>query len=180
MSLPDPSKLHLLSLDAQADVLAHLFEPCPVLVSFIQKKVLTSQHDSYKDLIEATRTELTEFLHHEHARPRVSKEINDIISAHPRLGPLKDKLSLHSSLEQKSLAGSEEEAQKLKLLNELYELTFPGLRFVVFVNGRPREEIMAIMTRRIKRGDIRQERREAFDAMCDIALDRARKLGSKL
>lgn len=43
----------------------------------------------------------------------------------------------------------------------------------VFVNGRPRPTIMDDMRRRIQRGDIESERREAIQAMCDIAADRA-------
>lgn len=46
----------------------------------------------------------------------------------------------------------------------------------VFVNGRPRPEIMHNMRERIARGDIQAERLEAIQAMCDIALDRASKL----
>ena len=32
--------------------------------------------------------------------------------------------------------------QEIKELNAAYEKTFPGLRYVVFVNGRSRHEIM--------------------------------------
>jgi hypothetical protein len=46
----------------------------------------------------------------------------------------------------------------------------------VFVNGRPRSEIMQNMRARIDRGDVKAERQEAIQAMCDIALDRASKL----
>lgn len=46
----------------------------------------------------------------------------------------------------------------------------------VFVNGRPRPVIMENMRARIDRGDIKAERQEAIQAMCDIALDRATKL----
>jgi 2-oxo-4-hydroxy-4-carboxy--5-ureidoimidazoline (OHCU) decarboxylase len=47
---------------------------------------------------------------------------------------------------------------------------------VVFVNGRGRPEIMEDMRRRIERGDYAAEEREAIEAMCAIAKDRARKL----
>jgi 2-oxo-4-hydroxy-4-carboxy--5-ureidoimidazoline (OHCU) decarboxylase len=46
----------------------------------------------------------------------------------------------------------------------------------VFVNGRPRPTIMENMRTRIDRGDIKTERQEAIQAMCDIATDRASKL----
>jgi hypothetical protein len=46
----------------------------------------------------------------------------------------------------------------------------------VFVNGRPRPAIIENMRTRIDRGDIKAERLEAIQAMCDIAVDRASKL----
>ena len=52
---------------------------------------------------------------------------------------------------------------ELARLNEAYEAKFPGLRFVVFVNGRGRGEIMAIMRERIERGDWEAERDGAIE-----------------
>lgn len=178
--LPPPNTLALLSQTQKVEVLDHLFEPCHTLASLVVPSVMKSNFSSYKNFIEACRSELMGFLRDENVHPENSLKISKIVSAHPRLGPSKDKLSSHSSSEQKSLAGSADEAQKLAELNELYEKTFPGLRYVVFVNGRTREVIMANMTQRIERGDIQQEKTEAFNAMCDIALDRAGKLGAKL
>jgi len=68
------------------------------------------------------------------------------------------------------------EAETLRQLNREYEEKFPGLRYVVFVNGRPRTVIFENMRERIERGDIGEERREGIKAMCDIALDRVGKL----
>lgn len=48
--------------------------------------------------------------------------------------------------------------EELRALNEAYEVKFPGLRFVVFVNGRGRGEIVEIMKERIERGDWEAER----------------------
>lgn len=179
-TLPDPETLVELNDPRIRDVLGHLFEPCPVLCDFLIKEVINKPFPSYTSLIESSRKELLQFLEKEETESTVSPDIASIISAHPRLGPSKDKLSSHSTLEQKSLEGSKEEAQKLADLNAKYETTFPGLRYVVFVNGRSRETIMENMIERIQRNDISAERREAFNAMCDIALDRARKLGAKL
>jgi len=50
------------------------------------------------------------------------------------------------------------------------------LRYVVFVNGRPRPVIFEDIRERIARGDIQAERLEGIKAMCDIASDRVRKL----
>ncbi|GME71828.1 unnamed protein product [[Candida] boidinii] len=170
-------------------------------------------HD-YKNLIENCRFHLTQLINDLNK----SKDLNDgglsynslnnllneIISAHPRLGPPKpqpqasqtqqtqqtttthkspvpEDLSDHSKNEQKSLnSGNPELAQRLIELNAKYEETFPGLRFVVFVNGQSREKIIEKMINRINRNNINLERFEAIDAMCDIALDRAKKLGAKL
>lgn len=192
-SLPEIQYFNQISDSAKIEALDHLFEPCETLQSLILKQLLLHKkiYTSYKQFIEAVRSFLLEFL--EWAESEASQNSRDIdprvlkiISAHPRLGASKPtvvavKLSEHSSSEQKSLqVGSEEEKNKLLYLNELYESTFPGLRYVVFVNGRSREVIMEDMKKRISRNNIRLERIEAFNAMCDIALDRAHKLGSKL
>lgn len=174
--LPDPTSVTRLSSAAKVEVLDHLFEPCPTLAKILLPTVMAKNHHSYRALVESARAELLALLTDGEPSPDVAK----IIAAHPRLGPSKDKLSGHSSSEQKSLSGTAAEAEKLRELNEQYEAAFPGLRYVVFVNGRLREEIMANMVERIQRGSIAQEQRAAFDAMCDIALDRAKKLGAKL
>lgn len=188
-NLPDIKDLGSLPQPKQVQVLDNLFEPCPTLTSILVEQLFKpgKQYSSYRELIETSRTILLDYLRSAELDAKVTGKINpqvaEIISAHPRLGPAKtnDKgLSDHSSSEQKSLQGTKEEAEKLVEMNQLYETTFPGLRYVVFVNGRSRPAIMANMMERIQRGDIQMERVEAFNAMCDIALDRAKKLGAKL
>lgn len=179
-TLPSTKTFVELNLDQKSECLAHLFEPCQTLANLLIHNVFNRNYQSYNDFIESCRVFLLLFLEKEQSKREVLPDIAQIISAHPRLGPSKDKLSSHSSSEQKSLAGSQEESQKLASLNALYEETFPGLRYVVFVNGRSRETIMENMRSRIEKGDIELERKEAFNAMCDIAIDRAQKLESKL
>ncbi|QBM86373.1 2-oxo-4-hydroxy-4-carboxy--5-ureidoimidazoline (OHCU) decarboxylase [Metschnikowia aff. pulcherrima] len=178
--LPPSSVLHTLSRDEKVEVLDHLFEPCSTLAGLLTESVMTRPYANYREFIELAREYMLGYLQEEEQKPKISPDISKIILAHPRLGPSKDSLSSHSASEQKSLAGSEEEAEKLRDLNQRYEETFPGLRYVVFVNGRSRNAIMENMQERIARNDILLERREAFGAMCDIACDRARKLGAKL
>ncbi|KAG5358902.1 putative allantoinase 1 [Yarrowia sp. E02] len=162
-----------LSLEQQELLLDHLFEPCATLKKIVTEKVIKQKCQSYNELIENVRKELVELLS---ACDDSDPRINKIIGAHPRLGAQKVDSS-HSQEEQKSLqAASAEEGQKLLELNRKYEETFPGLIYVVFVNGRSRQVIMQNMEERIKRGNVEKERREAFDAMCDIARDRASKL----
>ncbi|CAH2355091.1 hypothetical protein CLIB1423_21S01618 [[Candida] railenensis] len=182
-SLPSVKSLPELSDSKKIEVLDHLFEPCSTLQAFLLPKVFLANFQSYREFIEASRKELLKFLSESKngSDPRISK----IIAAHPRLGAPKpgkvaETLSEHSSAEQKSLQGSPEEQAKLVELNEKYEQTFPGLRYVVFVNGRSRPTVMQNMIERIERNDIELEREDAFNAMCDIALDRASKLGAKL
>ncbi|EDK36466.2 hypothetical protein PGUG_00564 [Meyerozyma guilliermondii ATCC 6260] len=181
MSLIPASELS--SSPEKGRVLDMLFEPCDVLREFLISALLShnEKYDSYDQFIETARKSLLDFLLSAELEassgkpldPRISK----IIAAHPRLGAPKpsqpgEKLSEHSAAEQKSLADA---AEQLGYWNEKYEETFPGLRYVVFVNGRSRDVIMKNMKVRIERGDIKKERVEAFNAMCDIAHDRASK-----
>ncbi|KAI1277721.1 Oxo-4-hydroxy-4-carboxy-5-ureidoimidazoline decarboxylase [Xylaria sp. FL0933] len=109
------------------------------------------------------------------------EKLHAILGSHPRLGAKKVD-SAQSRAEQAQLntgdAAGADEAERLAALNREYEERFPGLRYVVFVNGRSRDVIMEDMRRRIDRGDTRAEEREGIQAMVDIALDRAKKLGS--
>ncbi|KAK6460730.1 Oxo-4-hydroxy-4-carboxy-5-ureidoimidazoline decarboxylase [Scheffersomyces coipomensis] len=192
--LPPVESLSSISRPDQVETLAHLFEPCDTLSTFIIDNILThasyNPFTSYRQFIEKVREELRLFLTNEEKQSQTTKQpidprISKIIAAHPRLGgsskATNTNLSQHSSAEQKSLqASSQEESEQLIKLNDLYETTFPGLRYVVFVNGRSRAVIMENMKERIHRNNIQLERIEAFEAMCDIALDRARKLGGKL
>ncbi|EGV62293.1 hypothetical protein CANTEDRAFT_115755 [Yamadazyma tenuis ATCC 10573] len=177
-TLPDIKEVTNLSHEKQSQLLDNLFEPCPTLTAILLQTVLATStpFSSYKQLIETSRTQLLEYLRSSEQESEktgeIRPEIAKIISAHPRLGGAKKS--------KKSLQGSQEETEMLAKLNAQYEEAFPGLRYVVFVNGRSRQVIMDNMRQRIARGDIRTERREAFDAMCDIALDRASKLGAKL
>lgn len=177
------SAMDLSTLSNKGEVLDTLFEPCDVLRTFLISTLLShnEKYSSYHEFIECARKQLLSYLHDaelaaENGKP-LDPEISKIIAAHPRLGAPKpsqggEKLSAHSAAEQKSLADA---AEQLAYWNEQYEKTFPGLRYVVFVNGRSRDVIMQNMKERIDRGDIKQERLEAFNAMCDIANDRAHK-----
>lgn len=83
----------------------------------------------------------------------------EILSSHPRLGAPKVD-SAQSAAEQAQLQG--DRVEELRALNGKYEAKFPGLRFVVFVNGRGRGEIVDVMKERIQRGDWEAERDEAI------------------
>jgi len=88
--------------------------------------------------------------------------LEEILDSHPRLGAKKVE-SAQSQAEQAQLQGGEEgEAEKLAQLNAEYEAAFPGLRYVVFVDGRGRDVIMEDMRQRISGGDLEAERRAAI------------------
>lgn len=157
-------------------IINELFEPCAALVQFLLPKL--DKNDTIPTTIEKSRSLLLDLINKypnvNEIPPDDMKLICEIVSAHPRLGvPMAIQLSDFSSSEQQSLTtGDPRLAAKLIELNSKYESTFPGLRFVVWVNGRSREEIMVIMNIRIERNDWIEEVRDSFNAMSDIALDR--------
>ncbi|KIV87531.1 hypothetical protein PV11_03070 [Exophiala sideris] len=174
-TLPPISTLPSLDTEERAKVLDLLFEPCQQLhtlsVSLLREKTFSS----YDELIDAVGKQLFDL--YESNLESDTKWLDAILSAHPRLGEKKVD-SEQSRNEQAQLnQGGSEEAQLLADMNRKYEETFPGLRYVVFVNGRSRPVIMADMQKRIDRSDISQEKQDAIKAMCAIASDRAGKLG---
>lgn len=165
--------LPTLTVEERATVLSHLFEPCQTLNELVVDDLGQKIFNSYNKVIEHVRSLLLSF--QASGSHSDTERLLKILAAHPRLGANKVE-SGHSTMEQASLAGSQEEAEKLKQLNDEYEMRFPGMRYVVFVNGRSRLVIMDNMRQRISRGDIEAEKTEAINAMCDIAADRACKL----
>lgn len=187
MNLPDPQDLSKQSDEQLISILDNLFEPCTTLNSYLLSKIKSQKFNTYTELIEFCRVNLLDLLESFKKNEddlKLKETICKIVSAHPRLGvPKKDKLSVHSQNEQKSLNSdndNKELANALIKLNNEYEEKFPGLIFVVFVNGRTRNEIMELMKFRINNSNWLDEVKTAFNEMADIALDRARKLNAKL
>lgn len=167
--LPAISALPTLDRSEKSKALGLLFEPCPTLVDLVLP-LTNTEYKSWIELIERVREEL-------HGLKPSDPRVSGIIAAHPRLGAKKVD-SAQSQAEQKSLGSqSESEAKLLLEANNKYEETFPGLRYVVFVAGRPRSEILENMYSRISEGNFDLEVTRAFDAMCDIAIDRQAKAG---
>ncbi|KAL5388058.1 hypothetical protein PMIN06_004824 [Paraphaeosphaeria minitans] len=173
-SLPPVATLSHLPEDELAQVLDLLFEPSPPLHSLSLPVLKSTVFPTYDVLIVAVNAQLSALAKSD--RPEDIERLSNILCSHPRLGEKKVE-SEQSRAEQAQLQkGAEEEQEQLAALNEEYETKFPGLRYVVFVNGRARPAIMMNMRTRIVRGDIKEERQEAIQAMCDIAADRASKL----
>lgn len=112
---------------------------------------------SYNELIEACREAFLS-LASKSTAASPDQQLLAILGSHPRLGAKKVE-SEQSAAEQAKLGG---ESEILARLNREYEERFPGLRYVAFVNGRGRPEIMEDMKARMDRGD--------FDKEVDVAL----------
>ncbi|HEY6962799.1 MAG TPA: 2-oxo-4-hydroxy-4-carboxy-5-ureidoimidazoline decarboxylase [Gaiellaceae bacterium] len=109
----------------------------------------------------------------DHAR-EVAHELSDddkkqILDAHPAIG------GTPTSERSKREQGSDDDPEvlaELARLNAEYERTF-GFRFVVFVNRRPRREIVPILRERMQRSR-EEELSTAVDELVQIAIDRWR------
>ena len=92
-----------------------------------------------------------------------------VLNAHPRIGAAAG-LSARSAAEQNTGATDRETMRTLELLNAEYERTF-GFRFVVFVNGRSRAEIVPVLQARLRRAR-RDELATGIEEFLAIARDR--------
>lgn len=166
-SLPPVTSLATANDETIKSVLDLLFEPSEDL----HVLAIPAIHDSpffasYTALIEHVGALMFQ-LAQSSSSPDARAKLHGILGSHPRLGEKKVD-SAQSRAEQAHLnapgssGDKEEEAAKLKALNEEYEARFPGLRYVVFVNGRSRPVVMQNMRERIDRGDIRAEEQEAI------------------
>ncbi|KAI9872148.1 MAG: hypothetical protein M1830_002021 [Pleopsidium flavum] len=171
--LPTVHTIPTLSTIERAKLLDTLFEPCVPLHTLSVSLLHEKSFSSYDDLIASVGVQLTELA--ESSSTSDTTWLLAILSAHPRLGDKKVD-SAQSVEEQAQLnTGGTEEVEDLNATNMQYEEAF-GFRYVVFVDGRGREEIIEDMQSRIKRRDIQLEKAAAIKAICDIAADRARKL----
>ena len=126
-ALPPISTLPSLPQSIQVAVLSALFEPSAALQELALPLLLSRQFDSYAALIGAVGTQLTSLA--ESASPSELQALDGILNAHPRLGEKKVE-SVRSSAEQASLAGSQDDEERLQEWNRRYERAFPGLRYV--------------------------------------------------
>jgi 2-oxo-4-hydroxy-4-carboxy--5-ureidoimidazoline (OHCU) decarboxylase len=104
------------------------------------------------------------------ARALTDEEKKEVLDAHPAIGATR--LSSRSASEQ----GSDDDPvvlEALARLNRAYEERF-GFRFVVFVNRKPKAEIVPILRERLGRTR-EQELETALDELVAIAVDRWRR-----
>jgi 2-oxo-4-hydroxy-4-carboxy--5-ureidoimidazoline (OHCU) decarboxylase len=105
------------------------------------------------------------------ARQLSDDEKKEVLDAHPAIGQ-RAGLSKRSAQEQ----GADEDAEvlaELAELNRAYDERF-GFRFVVFVNRRPKQEIVPILRERLERTR-EEELATALDELVSIAEDRWRR-----
>jgi 2-oxo-4-hydroxy-4-carboxy--5-ureidoimidazoline (OHCU) decarboxylase len=136
--------IHAVHTDSSlAIVLTTLFEHSPILISRLEPELATTFRNglkisSYSELVELA-------LAHIEAWDVESQTL--FISGHPRIGE-SDKLSSLSAKEQGAQSPnptSPEVLGRLAHLNLCYETMYPGLRYITFVNGRSRAEILEEM-----------------------------------
>ena len=99
------------------------------------------------------------------ARALSDDEKKEVLDAHPAIGA-RGRLSARSAAEQ----GADAPPPELDELNRRYEETF-GFRFVVFVNRRPKSEIVPILRERLERTR-EAELETGVDELVQIAIDR--------
>lgn len=155
--LPPILEFHIFPDLEQTDVLDALFEPSPAIHAQLIPVIRTAEYSTWPELIDACHIRLLA-LATSTSTSSLDPTLLSILGSHPRLGEKKID-SAQSNAEQANLKKDTNEAQaeELARLNKEYEETFPGLRYVVFVNGRGRPEIMEDMRSRIARGDYTKE-----------------------
>lgn len=158
--LPPIHTVPSLPAEDRASILDLLFEPAPQLHTLSLPLLHSETFASYPDLIAAVGAQLSALA--DSSSTSDTAWLNDILSSHPRLGAKKVDSAQSAAEQAKLQQGGAEEAEKLKVLNEEYEKAFPGLRYVVFVNGRGRGEIMEDMKSRIEGGTLDGERMGAI------------------
>jgi 2-oxo-4-hydroxy-4-carboxy--5-ureidoimidazoline (OHCU) decarboxylase len=98
-----------------------------------------------------------------------------VLNAHPRIGADPASLSALSRREQGGAAG-DATLRELAAMNDEYERRF-GFRFVVFVGGRSKAEIVRVFRERLRRTR-EEELANGIDQFLAIARDRLERIGS--
>lgn len=163
MDLPSANTLNELSPEAFAAALAPVVEGAP---GFLRHLAAARPFGSDEELLTAAREVA-------HAMPEADRI--ELLNAHPRmgaapqvgpgLGPDEQVPGGDGSPEEPAYVGEE-----LAALNEIYESRF-GFRFVVFVAGRPREEMIPLIETALH-GDRDTELRRGVEEALYITADR--------
>lgn len=126
--LPAVTSIPHLTTEERAALLDRLFEPCVPLHTLSAGLLREKTFDSYDDLISSIGLQLTVLA--ESTSTTDKAWLESILAAHPRLGQSKVE-STQSKAEQAKLSSQHDSpGQSLSQLNDLYEQTFPGLKYV--------------------------------------------------
>jgi 2-oxo-4-hydroxy-4-carboxy--5-ureidoimidazoline (OHCU) decarboxylase len=161
--LPDISTLASQTEEARLRLLNLLFESSPAIHCLLLPCTEAGPFQSYNEFISACQKLFESVLDLSRDRSTQARAtLHAVLGSHPRLGAKQVESAQSASEQAKLQAGDEMQMAQLAALNAEYEATFPGLRYVVFVNGRGRPEIMQDMRKRIARGDMASEEREGI------------------
>lgn len=166
MAIPSPGELNAMSADAFATAVMPLFEGGP---RFLRRLADARPFATDGELLATA---------HELAVSMPEEEQVELVNAHPPIGADPAEMSAMSSDEQGYPDdGPEGEAmdfvaEELANLNEAYERRF-GFRYVVFVAGRPRVEIIPLIEHALRNEREAELRRAVVDVVY-IAGDRLR------
>ncbi len=173
--LPPMDVLDRISAGIFAATMAPLFEGAP---RFLGRLAMARPYGTLEELFEQARGIA-------HAMP-IAEQL-ELIDAHPRLGAPPASVSALSFVEQgydqdaaeRAAHDAESErarvASELDRLNNAYESRF-GFRYCVFVAGRARADLLPGFEAALE-ADRLAEMSRAIDAVVEIAVDRAAKLG---
>ncbi|WVW80894.1 hypothetical protein I302_102885 [Kwoniella bestiolae CBS 10118] len=129
----------LSSAPALESLLILLFEPSSALRNLLVPSVLLrltarpSPPKSYNELIDICK---------EVSNDWTWDEKGEFISGHPMIGEVKGLSKLSGKEQGNSVVTPKVVLDRLAHLNELYCTIYPGLRYITFVNGRSRAEII--------------------------------------
>jgi len=164
-SLP-PHASALQSKELLNQALSTLFEPSEPLTTILVPQLFpilqsaSSPPTSYSELIDIASKQL-------HTLPPLSRAL--FIDSHPRIGEVKA-LSALSAKEQASVATPPNVLARLEHLNAMYETRFTGLKYVVFVDGRSRAEIVPLIEEKLGIGPSKdgQEREPPVESVVPL------------
>ena len=159
-------ELNTIEADAFVESLAPLFEGAP---RFLRRLADARPFETEEELFAAARAT---------ARGMPEEEQIELLDVHPRIGADPSSVSDLSRREQGFDEASPDDqawvGEELLALNEAYESHF-GFRFVVFVAGRPRSEIIPIIERALH-ADRDEELRRGLDDVVLVAAERMQRL----
>ncbi|MDQ6683427.1 MAG: 2-oxo-4-hydroxy-4-carboxy-5-ureidoimidazoline decarboxylase [Chloroflexota bacterium] len=164
--LPTAAELDRVATADFMRLVAPLFEDAPGLAARLAPQRPFGTDDRLLDAIRRA------------ARQMPEEDQLRLLNAHPRIGADREAMSALSRSEQGEADGAGGAtgslAEKLEMLNAAYEQRF-GFRFVIFVGGRSRSEMVPLLENALRRSR-REELRRGLDDVVRIAGDRLRRL----